>query len=46
MRTTFANMKKSLSQSNVVKRAANEKLEELDKQLEKKKVLLEKKARL
>ena len=46
MRTTFANMKKSSSQPNVVKRAANEKLEELDKQLEKKKVLLEKKARL
>ena len=43
IRTTFAEMKSSLSQSNVLKRAANEKLEELDKQLEKKKVLLKKK---
>ena len=42
MRTTFAEMKSSLSQSNVLKRAANEKQEELDKQLEKKKVLLKK----
>ena len=41
-RTTFAEMKSSLSQSNVLKRAANEKQEELDKQLEKKKVLLKK----
>ena len=40
MRTTFAEMKSSLSQSNVLKRAANEKQEELDKQLEKKKVLV------
>ena len=43
MRTTFAEMKSSLSQSNVLKRAAKEKQEKLDKHLEKKKVLLEKK---
>ena len=43
MRTKFAEMKSSLSQSNVLKRAANEKQEELDKQLEKMKVLPEKK---
>ena len=36
-------MKSSWSQSNVLKRAANEKQDGLDKQLEKKKVLLEKK---
>ena len=30
MRTTFAEMKSSLSESNVLKRAANEKQEELD----------------
>ena len=42
MRATFAEMKSSLRQSNVLKRAANEKQEELDKQLEKKKVLLKK----
>ena len=45
MRTTFAEMKSWLSQSNVLKRAANENQEELDKQLEKM-VLLEKKERL
>ena len=43
IRTTFGEMKSSLSQSNVLKRTANEKQEELDKQLGKKKVLLEKK---
>ena len=43
MRTTFAEMKSSLSQSNVLKPAAKEKQEKLDKHLEKKKVLLEKK---
>ena len=42
MRTKFADMKSSLSQSNVLKWAANEKQEELDKQLEKMKVLPEK----
>ena len=42
MSTKFGEMKSSLSQSNVLKRAANEKQEELDKQLEKKKVLLKK----
>ena len=42
MRTTFAEMKSSLSQSNVLKRAANEKQEELDKQLEKRKCYLKK----
>ena len=31
MRTTFVEMKSSLSQSNVLKRAASEKQEELDK---------------
>ena len=36
MRTPFAEMKSSLSQSNVLKRAPNEKQKELDKQLEKK----------
>ena len=40
MRITFAEMKSQLSQSNVLKRALNEKQEELDKQFEKKKVLL------
>ena len=30
MRTTFAEMKSSLSESNVLKRAANEKQEKLD----------------
>ena len=35
MRTTFAEMKSSLSQSNVLKRAANKKQEELDKQKKK-----------
>ena len=38
-------MESSLSLSNVLKRASNEKQEELDKQLEKKKVLLEKKSK-
>ena len=33
--TTFAEMKSSLSQSNVLKRAANKKQEELDKQKKK-----------
>ena len=41
-RTTFAEMKSSLSQSNVLKRAANEKQEELDKQ-EKRKCYFKKK---
>ena len=40
MRITFAEMKSQLSQSNVLERALNEKQEELDKQFEKKKVLL------
>ena len=40
MRITFAEMKSQLRQSNVLKRAPNEKQEELDKQFEKKKVLL------
>ena len=48
MRTTFAEMKSSLSESNVLKRAANEKHKKLDNvnSQKKKKVLLEKKARL
>ena len=47
MRTTLAEMKSSLSESNVLKRAANEKQEKLDTvNSQKKKVLLEKKARL